>query len=298
MNVLLIIIIALLFPGLINIIRSLLSGRKGPGLLQPLKDMIRLFRKGSVYSNTTGFIFRIAPTISFAAIISASLVLPIGPWKALISFDGDFVFFIYMLGLGRFMAIVAAMDTGSSFEGMGASREAHYGMLAEPAFLILFGSLVLFTGHYSFADIFTTMRNGTGFAYGIGFMAAFLIFLFTLVETSRLPVDDPRTHLELTMVHEVMILDNSGFDLGLILLSNALKFAVFGTVIADFFLFEASAWVAIAIFVGIQAGFAVLVGFVESFMARFRMTHNPQFILSLTSLAFLIFVGILLFLEK
>jgi formate hydrogenlyase subunit 4 len=298
MNIVLIIIVALLFPGLINITRSWFSGRKGPGLLQPVKDLIRLFRKGSVYSNTTGMIFRIAPSISIASVICASVVLPIGPWKALISFNGDFVFFIYMLGLGRFMSIVSAMDTGSSFEGMGASREAHYGMLAEPAFLILMGSLVLFTGHYSFSDIFITMRDGSGFAYGIGIMSSFLIFLFSLIETCRLPVDDPRTHLELTMVHEVMILDNSGFDLGLIQLSNYLKFAVFGTIIANFFLFETVFWDSILIFLGIQAFLAMGVAFTESFMARFRMNHNPQFILSLTSLAFLIFVGILLFLEK
>jgi len=298
LSILLIILAAFFFTGIIIRTKSLASGRKGPGILQPIRDVIRLFRKGVVYSETTSFVFQLAPTVYFASVVMAMLVVPFGQSRGVLSFNGDFIFFAYVLALGKFFSIIAALDTGSSFEGMGASREAHYGMLAEPAFLILFGSLVLFTGHYSFADIFTTMRNGTGFAYGIGFMAAFLIFLFTLVETSRLPVDDPRTHLELTMVHEVMILDNSGFDLGLILLSNALKFAVFGTVIADFFLFEASAWVAIAIFVGIQAGFAVLVGFVESFMARFRMTHNPQFILSLTSLAFLIFVGILLFLEK
>jgi formate hydrogenlyase subunit 4 len=298
MNIILIIIVALLFPGIINITRSWFSGRKGPGLLQPVKDLIRLFRKGSVYSNTTGMIFRIAPVISIASVICASVVLPIGPWKALISFNGDFVFFIYMLGLGRFMSIVSAMDTGSSFEGMGASREAHYGMLAEPAFLILMGSLVLFTGHYSFSDVFITMRDGSGFAYGIGIMSSFLIFLFSLIETCRLPVDDPRTHLELTMVHEVMILDNSGFDLGLIQLSNYLKFAVFGTIIANFFIFETGFWDSILIFIGIQALLAIGVAFMESFMARFRMNHNPQFILSLTSLAFLIFVGILLFLEK
>ena len=298
MNLILILIVALLFPGVINITRSLFSGRKGPGLLQPLKDMVRLFRKGSVYSRTTGIIFRMAPTISIAAVICASLVLPIGPWKALISFNGDFVFFIYMLGLGRFMAIIAAMDTGSSFEGMGASREAHFGMLAEPAFLILLGSLVLFTGHYSFSDIFITLRDGSGFAYGLGIMSSFVIFLFSLIETCRLPVDDPRTHLELTMIHEVMILDNSGFDLGLLQLSNYLKFAVFGTIIANFFLFETVFWNSILIFLGIQMLLAMAVAFAESFMARFRMNHNPQFILTLTSLAFLIFVGILLFLEK
>jgi len=298
MNIVLIILTGLLFPGMINVVRSAFSGRKGPGLFQPVKDMIRLFRKGSVYSNTTGLIFRIAPVISFAAVISAALVLPIGPFKPVLSFEGDFIFFIYILGLGRFMVIVSAMDTGSSFEGMGASREAHFGMLAEPAFLVLIGSLVLFTGHYSMGEIFIAMRNGSGFAYGIGVMSAFLIFLFSLIETCRLPIDDPRTHLELTMVHEVMVLDNSAFDLGLIQLSNTLKFSVFGTLIADFFLFNATWWGALIIFAGIQLILAVLVAFTESFMARFRMNHNPQFILSLTSLAFLIFVGILLYLDK
>jgi formate hydrogenlyase subunit 4 len=298
MNIALIIIIALLFPGLINISRSRFSGRKGPGLLQPLKDMIRLFRKGSVYSRTTGLLFRVAPTISLASVLCAALVLPIGSSKALVSFDGDFLFFIYVLGLGRFMAIVSALDTGSSFEGMGASREAHYGMLAEPAFLVLIGSLVLYTGHYSFNEIFAALRDGNSFSYGIGIMSAFLIFLFSLVETCRVPVDDPRTHLELTMIHEVMILDNSGFDLGLIHLANAMKFAVFGTIIADLFLFNMSQTASLVIFVGIQALYAITVALVESFMARFRMSHNPQFVFTLTSLAFLIFVGILLYLDK
>lgn len=298
MNIILIILIALIFPGIINISRSKLSGRKGPGLLQPLKDMLRLFRKGSVYSRTTGILFRITPTISLACVLCAALVLPIGSSKALISFDGDFVFFIYLLGLGRFMSIVSALDTGSSFEGMGASREAHYGMLAEPAFLVLSGSFILYTGHYSFNEIFAALRDGTGFAYGIGIMSAFLIFLFSLVETCRVPLDDPRTHLELTMIHEVMILDNSGFDLGLIHLANALKFAVFGTIIADLFLFDMSPTASFVIFIGIQAIYAITVALMESFMARFRMNHNPQFILTLTSLAFLIFVGILLYLDK
>jgi formate hydrogenlyase subunit 4 len=298
MNLLLIFIVALLFPGIINITRSLFSGRKGPGLLQPMKDLIRLFRKGSIYSRTTGLIFRVAPSISIAAVICASMVLPIGPWKAVISFEGDFVFFIYILGLGRFMSIISALDTGSSFEGMGASREAHFGMLAEPAFLILLGSLVLFTGHYSFSELLITMHDRSGFAYGLCIMASFVIFLFSLIETCRLPVDDPRTHLELTMIHEVMILDNSGFDLGLIQLSNYIKFAAFGTIIANFFLSETVLWNSILIFAGVQMILAMAVAFVESFMARFRMNHNPQFILTLTSLAFLIFVGVLLFLER
>jgi formate hydrogenlyase subunit 4 len=181
---------------------------------------------------------------------------------------------------------------------MGASREAHYGMLSEPAILVLIGALVLFTGHYSFSELLVTLRDGSSFSYGLGIMSAFLLFLFTLVETCRVPVDDPRTHLELTMIHEVMILDNSGFDLGLIQLSGVLKFGIFGAIISNFFLFETSSWSSVLIFIATQTVFALLIGFTESFMARLRMSHGPQFVMSLNSLAFLIFIGVLLYLNK
>jgi formate hydrogenlyase subunit 4 len=129
-------------------------------------------------------------------------------------------------------------------------------------------------------------------------MAAFVLIMIAMIENSRMPMDDPKTHLELTMVHEVMILDNSGFDLGLILSAGYLKFAMYGAIIADFFLGGLSLYLALPIFLGIQFLFAVLVGLIESFMARFRMSHNPQFILALSSVSFLIFLGVLLVLEK
>ena len=116
-------------------------GRKGPGIFQPIKDVIRLFKKGAVYSKTTSFIFQIAPSIYFASVLMAILVIPLGEYKGIISFEGDFVFFAYVLGIGKFFMIISALDTGSSFEGMGASREALFSMFAEPAFFILMGSL-------------------------------------------------------------------------------------------------------------------------------------------------------------
>jgi formate hydrogenlyase subunit 4 len=119
-----------------------------------------------------------------------------------------------------------------------------------------------------------------------------------MIENSRMPVDDPKTHLELTMIHEVMILDNSGFDLGLILLAGFLKFAMYGAIIANFFIGGLTVAFAILVFIFFQALFAVIVGLIESFMARFRMSHNPQFILALSSVSFLIFLGVLLVLEK
>ena len=266
--------------------------------MQPVKDVVRLFKKGSVYSETTSIIFRIAPAIYFSSVLMACLVIPFGSYKGIVSFDGDFIFFAYILALGKFFSIISAMDTGSSFEGMGASREALFSLFAEPAFFILIGSFALLTGNTSFFDIFSTLHLGSSITYTLGGLAAFVLVLIAMIENSRMPVDDPKTHLELTMIHEVMVLDNSGFDLGLILTAGYLKFAMYGAIIADFFIGELSLSWALPLFLLIQALFAVTVGLIESFMARFRMNHNPQFILALSSVSFLIFLGVLLVLEK
>jgi formate hydrogenlyase subunit 4 len=266
--------------------------------MQPVKDVIRLFRKGSVYSETTSVIFKIAPVIYFSSVLMACLVVPFGPYKGVVSFDGDFIFFAYILALGKFFSIISAMDTGSSFEGMGASREALYSMFAEPAFFILIGSFALLTGNTSFYEIFSTLHLGSSITYMLGAMAAFVLLMIAMIENSRMPVDDPKTHLELTMVHEVMILDNSGFDLGLILTTGYLKFAMYGAIIAGFFIGGLTLIWALPVFLLIQLLFAVMVGLIESFMARFRMSHNAQFILALSSVSFLIFLGVLLVLEK
>lgn len=299
LNFLLIVAASLFFTGIVIRTKSIFSGRKGPGIFQPLKDVWRLFRKGAVYSETTSFIFQIAPTIYFASILIAIAMIPFGSQPGLISFKGDFVFFAYILALGKFFSIIAALDTGSSFEGMGASREALYSMLAEPAFFILMGSFALLTGHTSFKEIFGSLHFGSSISYAVGMLAAFVITLITLIENSRMPIDDPKTHLELTMVHEVMILDNSGFDLGLILHAANLKFAMYGALIANFFLTPGSElYFSIPIFIVTQILFAGVVGVIESFMARFRMNHNPQYIFTLTSVSLLIFLGVLLILGK
>jgi formate hydrogenlyase subunit 4 len=152
--ILLIILISLIFPGIIAKTKAKIVGRKGAPVLQAFYDNIRLLKKGSVYSRTTSFIFQIAPIIYFTTILLCVFFIPMGELKAVFSFDGDFVLFAYLLGLGRFLMILAALDTGSSFEGMGANREAYYSMLAEPAFFIIIASLSLFSGHTSFYNLF------------------------------------------------------------------------------------------------------------------------------------------------
>lgn len=297
-SLLLIFITSLFFVGIILRTKSLSSGRKGPGIFQPMKDILKQFKKGSVFSKTTSIIFQVAPSIYFASIVMAILAIPFGQYKGIISFDGDFVFFAYILATGKFFSIIGALDTGSSFEGMGASREALYSMFAEPSFFILMGSFALLTGHTSFHDMFSSMHFGSSISYVLGIMATFVLVMITMVENSRMPIDDPKTHLELTMVHEVMILDNSGFDLGLILYATNLKFAMYGALIANFFMGSFPLYLTIPIFFGCQVLFAITVGLLESFTARYRMNHNAQYILALSSVSLLIFFGVLLVLGR
>lgn len=288
----LIIISSIFFSGIIARVKSKAQGRKGPVILQPMYDVLRLLRKGSVYSTTTGPIFRIAPTVYFATVVMAIAVIPFGDRGGLISFDCDFVFFAYVLAFGKFFNIIASLDTGSSFEGMGASREALFSMLVEPAFFLLIGSLGLISGSTSFADIFGAFHLGSSSSYAFALIAAFVLLMICMIENSRMPVDDPKTHLELTMVHEVMILDNSGFDLGLISIATHLKFAMYSALIANLFIGSLPIFPAIVAFFAIEVICAECVGITESFMARYRMSHNAQFILALTSLSLLIFFGV------
>lgn len=297
-SLILIILASLFFMGIVVRTKSIASGRKGPGIMQPMKDIFRLWRKGSVYSITTSFIFKVAPTAYFTSVLMAILMIPHGNSAGFISFDGDFIMFAYILAFGKFLMIISALDTGSSFEGMGASREALFSMLVEPAFFILMGSFALFTGHTSFHSIFGMLHYGSYISYMLGGLATFVFVLIAMIENSRMPVDDPKTHLELTMIHEVMVLDNSGFDLGVILYTTNLKFAMYGAIISNFFIGSLPLEVSILLFFAAQFGFAVTVGIIESFMARFRMGHNPQFIFILTSVSLLIFFGVLLVLGK
>lgn len=289
----LIFLVSLIFPGLVIKTKSILAGRKGPGILQPLKDIRRLLRKGSVFGDTTTVLTHIAPSIYFSSVVMALLCIPAGDNKGLISFPGDFVFFAYSLALGKFFMIIAAMDTGSSFEGMGASREAHFSMLAEPAFFGVMGSLALFTGYTSFHAIFTTLHFGSYLSYALCSIMLIILVLLALIETSRMPLDDPATHLELTMIHEVMILDYSGFDLGIILYTTHLKFAMYAALMANLFTGSLPFFPETLLFLGTGVLFAMVVGGVESFMARFRMGRNPQFIFTLSSYALVLFLLVL-----
>ncbi|MDR1055440.1 MAG: NADH-quinone oxidoreductase subunit H [Prevotellaceae bacterium] len=283
----LIIVCAFFFPGIINRTRSIVSGRKGPKILQPVHNIALLLRKGSVFSTSSSIITQFAPIVYIASTVVAALLVPFGNYSALISFDGDFIVFVYLLALGRIALILEAMDAASSFEGMGASREALYSMLVEPAFFILMGAFALITGYTSFEAVFTYFQTGGLNGTVLGILAAFVLFGIMIVETCRVPVDDPRTHLELTMIHEVMILDNSGFDLGLIHITIYLKFTIFSALIAACLIPTEIGFVwYLSLYFIIEIACAIVIGFLESFRARYRLPRNPSYMITITAMAF------------
>lgn len=294
LNTLLIIVTALAIPGVINRTRAILAGRKGLPFTQHLRNVNVLLRKGAVYSTTTTALFRIAPAIYLGAAIVATLMIPVADLYPLISFEGDVICFAYTLALARVAIILAAMDTGSSFEGMGAAREALYGALIEPALMIGFATLALFCGYTSFADIFEHEQSFDLHLTIVMLLTAFLFVKITFVESGRVPVDDPRTHLELTMIHEVMCLDYSGIDMGMIHIAGWLKTACFSMIAANAVTATCCFhwWCAVPLAILLTG---VSVGVVESTQARNKLVRNTTFIVTISALAALIFfIGYLL----
>ncbi len=280
--------LAPLLPGIANRTKSALTGRRGAPVLQLYADLAKLWRKGVVYSRTTTVIFRAAPVVLTAATLLAACLLPLDGRRALLTFPGDLVAFAGLLALGRFLLVLAALDTGSSFEGMGASRDVTVASFAEPALFLCFTVLVLATGDLRLEGMLgQPLAAAWPLAAPSLVLAAAGLFIVTLAETNRVPVDDPLTHLELTMIHEVMVLDHSGPDLALILYAGSLKLALFGSLIVSVLVPRGGLAEPLALgvlLVGL-AGVAVLIGVVEAVMARLRMNRVPQLLVAASALA-------------
>ncbi|HSA13293.1 MAG TPA: NADH-quinone oxidoreductase subunit H [Spirochaetota bacterium] len=296
-NIALLFALPFFFLGIINRVKSFWAGRQGPPMMQPLRDFVKLMKKGEVISTTSSFVFRIAPSATFASVIAAGLVVPLAGGRSALSFEADFILFAYLLGIGKFLTIIGALDTGSSFEGMGASREAAFSALVEPAFFMIIGSLGIISGGMTFERLFMIARSGgpAVLVLPLGFIA---LFIMLLAEGCRVPVDDPNTHLELTMIHEVMVLDNSGPDMGMIMYAAGMKMIIIGALIANLFIPSGIPfWASLGLFVAVEAALAVVIGTVESVMARLRMTHVPQFLLFMTAISVVILSTVVLFIS-
>ncbi len=274
-------LLAPVLPGIVTRTKAVLAGRVGAPLLQPYHDLAKLLRKGAVYSTTTTWVFRLAPVAGLAALLVATGLMPLGGVRAPLAFAGDVLLFAALLGLARFATVLAALDTGSSFEGMGASREVTFAALAEPALLLGLAAVARATGGLSLSDMFAGVTEAAWLRAGPAFalLLAALLVVF-LAENGRIPVDDPTTHLELTMIHEVMILDHGGVDLAFILYGSALKVWLLGALLVGLVpVRTGSPWLDGGAAVAGLAGVAVLTGVVESSMARLRLIHVPQLLI-------------------
>lgn len=266
--------------GLVNRAKALWSGRKGPPLLQLLFDVLRLARKRPVYSATVTPLFRIAPWVFLVSAIGSAAITPLLGARPLACFEYDFVWLAYVWGLGRVGVMLAGLDTGSSFEGMGVAREATFSTLLEPALFLSVGALCLSSRVHSLAEaLVPQLREGDAstVAWLFGLVTLFVVLQ---VETARMPVDDPTTHLELTMVHEVMVLDHSGPDLAAIQFGSALKLYVGTACVATLL----NPWagevggIPFAVHLGLCGLIALLVGTIESLIARVKLRTVPSYI--------------------
>jgi formate hydrogenlyase subunit 4 len=282
-----------LMIGLVNRTKSLWAGRRGPRLMQLGWDLLRLLRKRPVFSIVTTPLFQVGAWVVLAASVLAAMIAPILGSIALLEFPHDFIFFAYTLALARLFLMLSAMDVGSAFEGMGAAREASFTAFVEPALFLLVGAASVVTGHTSFAGLIGHLHQAESFRWLV-VPAIAVLFILLQAEASRVPVDDPLTHLELTMVHEVMVLDHSGPELAAMQYAAALKMTIYAGLIAALLnpfdpLSAPLACVLASLF--IMGGVAVAVGCVESLVARLRMRWVPRYLMLASAMAALCLGG-------
>jgi len=287
---LLAVLMAPFFSGAILKVKAFFGGRKGPPLLINYYTLIKLFKKGSVYSTSTTLVFRLGPIISLASAATVLMFLPIAGHQPIFSFNGDIIFILYIMGIGRFFTIAAAMDTASPFEGMGAAREAYFPIICEATTFMILIFFYRLTGDLQLSAYFTG-DNTIGLWNLAGAPLLFVVisfFIVLLTENSRVPVDDPATHLELTMIHEVMVLDHSGPDFGLIELGSFCKLFFYSTIVSRLILpFDLGFfWLNFGLYIAGLVIVYVAVGVTESVIARYRMDKVPQFVLTSFALAF------------
>lgn len=289
-NIFILLFIPFLFVGVINKTKAFWGGKKGPSIVQPYFDFIRLMKKGAVISETTSFVFSLFPVLTFSSLIVAGLFVPLINSKPIINIEAGFIVFAYVLAFSKFFSLIGSMDTGSSFEGMGASREACFSTMVEPAFFITMASIASYTGVFSFEGLSLIFSKSNESGPIIVFLTILVFFLMLIVEAGRVPIDDPDTHLELTMIHEVMILDNSGFDLGLLIYGVGIKMLIFSSLIANLLIpKDINLFLAYGIYFIIIFLTALIIATIEASFARLRMNRVFEFIFFISSISLIIF---------
>lgn len=287
LHVLIVLVMPIVMVGLVNRTKSWWGGRRGPRITQSAWDLLRLLRKRPVVSTVATPLFRAGAWVVLAASLLAATIAPVLGPIAPLQFERDFIVFAYTLGLARIFLMLSAMDVGSSFEGMGTAREASFTAFIEPAIFLLIGTAGVVTGQASFAGLIGQWGAHPAFAW-LAPPAVAVLFVMLQAEAARVPVDDPLTHLELTMIHEVMVLDHSGPELAAMQYAAAVKMTMYAGLIATLLnpfdpLKDTAP--AVATSLALMAAVAVAVGCVESLVARLRMRFVPRYLVLATAVA-------------
>jgi len=286
-QMLLVLLLAPLLTGLVRKVKAHLLRRQGPPLIQPYRDLIRLMRKEVVLAENASWLFRVIPYLVFAATWVAASLVPTFRTGLLFSWSADLIAIIALLGSARFYLALAGLDVGTSFGGIGSSREVMIASLAEPAMVMIVFTLALVAGSTQLSTMASFLISGeVGLRVSLG-LALIALIIVAIAENARIPVDNPATHLELTMVHEAMVLEYSGRHLALIDLAASLKLLLYVSLIACLFApwgmaapDTGAAWLAIGIaaYLGKLALGGVLLALFETSIAKMRVFRVPEFL--------------------
>ena len=283
----LVLLVAPLLTGFVRKVKARLLRRRGPPLLQPYRDLVRLARKEAVIAHSASWLFRFVPYLVFAATWVAAALIPTFAAGLLFSWSADLIAIIALLGAARFFLALAGMDVGTSFGGLGSSREAMFATLAEPAMIMIVFSLALVAGSTQLSTVAAFMTSpAVGLRVSLG-LALIALVIVAIAENGRIPVDNPATHLELTMVHEAMVLEYSGRHLALLELASSLKLLLYVSLIACIFTpwgiahvgkgFSLHA-IGLVAYVGKLAVAGMLLALFETTIAKMRVFRVPDFV--------------------
>ena len=286
MQMLLVLLLAPLLTGFVRKVKARLNRRQGPPLIQPYRDLVRLMRKEMVLADNASWLFRVIPYLIFAATWVAASLIPTFRTELLFSWSADLIAIIALLGSARFFLALADLDIGTSFGGIGSSREVMIASLAEPAMLMIVFTLALIAGSTQLSTMAGFMMSPqVGLRVSLG-LALIALIMVAIAENARIPVDNPATHLELTMVHEAMVLEYSGRYLALIELTSSLKLLLYVSLIACLF----APWglagqgtppvelaISIAAYLGKLAVGGFLLALFETSIAKMRVFRVPEF---------------------
>jgi formate hydrogenlyase subunit 4 len=302
-QIIIILAMAPLLSGIIKKIKAFFQIRKGASIFQPYHDIAKLLRKDSVISENVSWIFHVAPVISLAAVLTAGLIVPVFILDLPFSFAGDLIAVVYLFALARFFTALASLDAGSSFGGMGGSREMFIASMVEPALMLSIFAVALNIGSTNLSHISQTVSEMGFSAISPYHLLAFVaLFIIAIAETGRIPVDNPATHLELTMVHEAMILEYSGKQLAIVELGAMVKQLLVFSLLANIFfpwgiandISASGIAVALLVFFIKIIMLGGMMAIVETSTAKWRMFRLPDLLSVSLMLSFLSLVSFII----